>query len=124
MAEPTPHAGETLAGLERRMRELLGALGGAHATTDALERAWAACESDVAVIEALARAARTAPTQEREVVRAGLARLVQLNAIAHSAAVVERERTSGALALVQGAQQRLHELRAADEHGESCDIAG
>lgn len=124
MADTILRPGETLAGLERRMRELLGALGGAQANTDALERAWVACEHDAAEIDALARAVRTGPPEERDAVRAGLARLVQLNAITCSALAAERARTSEALGLVSGAQQRLRELRTADEHGESCDVAG
>lgn len=124
MTEPTKDGDGALAGLELRMRELLGALDDAQLNTEVLERAWSACAAHADEIEALARSVRSASPAERAALRGSLTRLVELNAIARSAAELERDRTSAEIERVDGARERLRELGAPDEHGESCDIAG
>lgn len=124
MTHSTQNEDGALAGLELRMRELLGALDGAQLNTEVLERAWSACASHADEIEALARSVRSASPSRREALRAPLTRLVQLNAIARSAAEIERDRTSAEIERIDSARERLRELGAPDERGESCDIAG
>src|SRR6187431_1508600 len=115
MSESRRDGGGELAGLELRMRELLGALDGAQLSSAALERAWNACAEYADEIEELARSVKSAPQSQREVLRKRIAHIVELNAIALSTAERERDRASTEIERVDGARERLRELGTPDE---------
>lgn len=113
-----------LAELETRMRELVGLLDGAQASVADLERAWSACAAHGPTVEEAAREAASAAGEERATLRAQLARLVELNAVAKQAVLREQTAIARSLEQARATRSNLENLREAAQVGDSCDVSG
>lgn len=114
---------ERLDELERRMRDLIVALDGGRANTEAIERAWSLCQEHGHALPGLLEARRLLAEPERRSVDERLQRIASLNAVALQSAHAEHGQTR--LDLEHLAQARAMLASApAGESGESCDVSG
>ena len=119
---------DDLARLETRLRELVASLESAQTEPAVLERAWRSCAEHAPAVERV-RSAAAAKGESKAELRARLARLVELNAIAVQTAQRAQESVSVELERVKLERARLAGVADVDarssgarETGASCDV--